>query len=708
MNFKELNPDQLEAVKSTGGPILIFAGAGSGKTRVLTYKIAYLIEEVGLPPENILAVTFTNKSAQEMKKRITSLIKEDVSKMSIGTFHSICAGILRKNIHHLGYTNSFTIYDSSDSKTLVKNIIKKMNLDPKQFDPSSYQYLISSKKNLLLSPAEVSESAVGYIDEKLAEIYMNYQNELKENNALDFDDLLILPIKLFDKNPSILNYYRDKFKYILVDEYQDTNKPQFQFINMLSEIHRDICVVGDDDQSIYGWRGADVRNILEFSQQYPDSKIVKLEQNYRSTGNILNAAYSVVSKNQNRADKKLWTKNEEGSKIRLIECHDDRYEANQVLKYIYESNFSRSETVILYRTNAQSRVIEDVLRKNAVPYQIIGGVKFYERKEIKDILAYLRIAVNPMDNLSFERVVNFPPRGIGNTSVDKIKDYMEKEKFNYLDLTNTIDNLPVGPKQKNELKKFLIFIQSLNNNKNKPAIEVLLDIINQIDLKNYYLNQPNIESHERWKNVEELILSIEEYSEKNKGKDLSHFLEEVSLLTDIDRYNQEYDSVTLMTLHSAKGLEYPLVFIVGLEEGLFPLIYSSLDSDIDEERRLFYVGATRAMKQLILSHANKRMRYGYESIISQRSRFIDELPGELLNTKQLYTSQHQTHSINQKYNIKVHSSFKIGDRVEHKVFGKGEILKIEGSGELEKIVVRFTGNTVKKLIKKYANLSRIS
>jgi len=708
MNFKELNPDQLEAVKSTGGPILIFAGAGSGKTRVLTYKIAYLIEEVGLPPENILAVTFTNKSAQEMKKRITSLIKEDVSKMSIGTFHSICAGILRKNIHHLGYTNSFTIYDSSDSKTLVKNIIKKMNLDPKQFDPSSYQYLISSKKNLLLSPAEVSESAVGYIDEKLAEIYMNYQNELKENNALDFDDLLILPIKLFDKNPSILNYYRDKFKYILVDEYQDTNKPQFQFINMLSEIHRDICVVGDDDQSIYGWRGADVRNILEFSQQYPDSKIVKLEQNYRSTGNILNAAYSVVSKNQNRADKKLWTKNEEGSKIRLIECHDDRYEANQVLKYIYESNFSRSETVILYRTNAQSRVIEDVLRKNAVPYQIIGGVKFYERKEIKDILAYLRIAVNPMDNLSFERVVNFPPRGIGNTSVDKIKDYMEKEKFNYLDLTNTIDNLPVGPKQKNELKKFLIFIQSLNNNKNKPAIEVLLDIINQIDLKNYYLNQPNIESHERWKNVEELILSIEEYSEKNKGKDLSHFLEEVSLLTDIDRYNQEYDSVTLMTLHSAKGLEYPLVFIVGLEEGLFPLIYSSLDSDIDEERRLFYVGATRAMKQLILSHANKRMRYGYESIISQRSRFIDELPGELLNTKQLYTSQHQTHSINQKYNIKVHSSFKIGDRVEHKIFGKGEILKIEGSGELEKIVVRFTGNTVKKLIKKYANLSRIS
>ncbi len=709
MNLKELNPNQLEAVKSTGGPILIFAGAGSGKTRVLTYKIAYLIEEIGLPPENILAVTFTNKAAQEMKERITSLIKEDVSKMSIGTFHSICAGILRKNIHHLGYTNSFTIYDSSDSKTLVKNIIKKMNLDPKQFNPSSYQYMISSKKNLLLSPTEVSESAIGYIDEKLAEIYMHYQNELEENNALDFDDLLILPIKLFDKNLNALNYYRDKFKYILVDEYQDTNKPQFQFINMLSEIHRDICVVGDDDQSIYGWRGADVRNILEFSQQYPDSKIVKLEQNYRSTSNILNAAYSVVSKNQNRADKKLWTKNEEGSKIRLIECHDDRYEANQVLKYIYESDFAKSETVILYRTNAQSRVIEDVLRKNAVPYQIIGGVKFYERKEIKDILAYLRIAVNPMDNLSFERVVNFPPRGIGNTSINKIKDYMEKGELNYLDLTNTIDNLSIGAKQKNELRNFLIFIQSLNNNKNKSAIEVLLDIVNEIDLKNYYLNQPNIESHERWKNVEELILSIEEYSEQNQGKDLSDFLEEVSLLTDIDRYNQDYDSVTLMTLHSAKGLEYSLVFIVGLEEGLFPLTaYSSLDSDIDEERRLFYVGATRTMKQLVLSYANKRMRYGYESISSQRSRFVDELPKELLDTKQLYTSQYQTHSANKKYNIKVHSSFEIGDRVEHKVFGKGEVLKIEGSGDLEKIVIRFTGNTVKKLIKKYANLSRIN
>ena len=711
MNLKNLNPNQLEAVQSTGGPILIFAGAGSGKTRVLTYKIAYLIEEAGLPPENILAVTFTNKAAQEMKERVTSLIKLDISKMGIGTFHSICAGILRKNIHHLGYSNSFTIYDSSDSKMLVKNVIKNMNLDSKQFDASSYQYMISAKKNLLLSPEDVSESASGYIDEKLAEIYAHYQKELEDNNALDFDDLLILPIQLFKNNENVLNYYRDKFKYILVDEYQDTNKPQFQFINMLSEVHRDICVVGDDDQSIYGWRGADVTNILEFSDHYPDSKIVKLEQNYRSTGNILNAAYSVVSKNQSRADKKLWTDNEEGPKIKLIECSDDRHEANQILDNIHEADFSRSETVILYRTNAQSRVIEDVLRKNAVPYQIIGGVKFYERKEIKDIIAYLRIIVNPNDNLSFERIVNFPPRGLGKTSIDKVKDYIENENLRYLDLIEKINDLPVGNRQKKELSQFLIFINTLNSNQNKPAIEILLDIVNEFDLKNYYLNQPNVEAHERWKNIEELIISIEEYSQQNEDKNLSDFLEEVSLLTDIDRYNQDYDSVTLMTLHSAKGLEYPLVFIAGLEEGLFPMTsYSSIDNDIDEERRLFYVGATRAMKQLVLSHANKRIRFGYETVMSRKSRFIDEIPVDLLDINQKRSHQYQSafSSPKQSNFRSTFHSFRIGDSVEHKVFGKGVILKTEGSGDLAKIIVRFSGNNVKKLIKKYANLSKIN
>ena len=522
MNLSDLNPNQLEAVKATGGPILIFAGAGSGKTRVLTHKIAYLIEEIGLPPENILAVTFTNKAAQEMSERVTSLVQINTSKMSIGTFHSICAGILRQNIHHLGYTNSFTIYDSSDSKTLVKNIIKDMNLDPKQFDASSYQYMISSKKNMLMSPQDVAESAEGYIDEKLADIYINYQSELEKNNALDFDDLLILPIKLFNEHPNILDYYRQKYKYILVDEYQDTNKPQFQFINLLSEVHRDIFVVGDDDQSIYGWRGADVRNILDFSEQYPDSKVIKLEQNYRSTGNILDAAYSVVSKNESRADKKLWTENAKGSKIKLVECFDDRQEANKVLEMIFDSSFPKSEIVVLYRTNAQSRVIEDALRKNAVPYQIIGGVKFYERKEIKDALAYLRIVTNPDDGLSFNRVVNFPPRGIGKTSIDKINDYLNKNNLGYLDLN--IEDLSIGPKQKKELGDFLSFIKKLNGNKDRPAIEILLDIINEIDLKNYYLNQPNVENHERWKNVEELITSIEEYSEQNKDKNLSDFL----------------------------------------------------------------------------------------------------------------------------------------------------------------------------------------
>ena len=715
MNLSDLNPNQLEAVKATGGPILIFAGAGSGKTRVLTHKIAYLIEEIGLPPENILAVTFTNKAAQEMSERVTSLVQINTSKMSIGTFHSICAGILRQNIHHLGYTNSFTIYDSSDSKTLVKNIIKEMNLDPKQFDASSYQYMISSKKNMLMSPQDVAESAEGYIDEKLADIYINYQRELEKNNALDFDDLLILPIKLFNEHPNILDYYRQKYKYILVDEYQDTNKPQFQFINLLSEVHRDIFVVGDDDQSIYGWRGADVRNILDFSEQYPDSKVIKLEQNYRSTGNILDAAYSVVSKNESRADKKLWTENAKGSKIKLVECFDDRQEANKVLEMIFDSSFPKSEIVVLYRTNAQSRVIEDALRKNAVPYQIIGGVKFYERKEIKDALAYLRIVTNPDDGLSFNRVVNFPPRGIGKTSIDKINDYLNKNNLGYLDLN--IEDLSIGPKQKKELGDFLSFIKKLNGNKDRPAIEILLDIINEIDLKNYYLNQPNVESHERWKNVEELITSIEEYSEQNKDKNLSDFLEEVSLLTDIDRHNTDYESITLMTIHSAKGLEYSLVFIVGLEEGLFPITsYSSLENDIDEERRLFYVGSTRAMKQLVLSYAKKRMKYGYEMILSSKSRFLDEIPLELLdidggNANIFASDRMVSNNSPQKKNLNINyqtsSSIKVGDNVHHKVFGNGRVVQISGFGDTQQISIRFVGNVTKKLMKKYANLSKI-
>ena len=715
MNLAHLNPDQLAAVKATGGPILIFAGAGSGKTRVLTYKIAYLIQEIGLPPENILAVTFTNKAAQEMNDRVASLIKMNISNMSIGTFHSICARILRKHIHHLGYSNTFTIYDATDSKALIKKIIKNMNLDPKQFGASSYQYMISSKKNSLLTPQDVVEFAEGYIDEKLAEIYTNYQNELIINNAVDFDDLLILPIQLFNKNLELLDYYRKKYKYVLVDEYQDTNKPQFQFINLLSEIHRDIFVVGDDDQSIYGWRGADIKNILDFSKQYPDAKIIKLEQNYRSTANILDVAYSIVSKNNRRADKKLWTENPKGSKINLVECHDDRHEANEVLEAIHKTNFLNSEIVILYRTNAQSRIIEDVLRKNAVPYQIIGGVKFYERKEIKDIIAYLRIVVNPNDNLSFERVINFPPRGIGKTSIEKINNYLNKNKLNYLDLIKNLDGLTIRDKQKKELNKFLIFIKALNDNQEKPAIDILLDITNEIDIKNYYLNQPIAESHDRWRNVEELIISIEEYSSQNKDKNLSNFLEEVALLTDIDKYNQDYDSITLMTIHSSKGLEYPLVFIIGLEEGLFPITsYNNLENDIDEERRLFYVGATRAMKELILSYANKRMKYGYETILSVKSRFIDEIPIDLLNVK---TSSNQMNNFSErfKYGLSNENSsitsddiFEIGNNVEHKVFGRGKIVAIDGIGDLQKISIHFNGNLFKKLIKKYANLSKIN
>jgi len=704
MNLDNLNDKQLEAVKSIGTPNLIFAGAGSGKTRVLTYKIAYLIKEIGIPPQNILAVTFTNKAAQEMKSRVQELLDFDISSISIGTFHSVSAQILRKEIHHLGISNSFIIYDQPDSLSVIKDSIKDLGLDIKQFEPKTFKNHISTLKNQLISYKDAESLADDFLSKKVAEVYKIYQEQLLNNSALDFDDLLLKPLELFKEFPNILEKYQKKYHYVLVDEYQDTNKPQFKFIHSISINRREICVVGDDDQSIYGWRGADISNILNFSEAFGDSKIFKLEQNYRSTQNILDAAYFVISRNTKRAEKRIWTDNEEGEPIYIVENPNDLSEADKIIQLISENtsnnDYDLNDVVILYRTNAQSRVIEDKLRRQGIPYHIIGGVKFYERKEIKDVLAYLRVILNHSDNVSLLRILNFPVRGVGKTSVDKIVKFSKEYKISIFDSLDKIDKINIGASQKNTLKAFSANIIKLSNSINDNSmVDLVNNLISTFNIRDHYDKQNTSESTERWQNIEELINGIVEYESDKKDSNLVEFLEEVSLLTDIDKWNDEVKQVTLMTIHSSKGLEFPIVFISGLEEGLFPISqYLDQNEELEEERRLFYVGATRAMDKLYLSYSKFRRRFGAEIIPMVTSRFIKELPDK--NIKHLTNrSSYSKSSI-----VKKDNEYKKGQLVEHSLFGRGKVIYVEGSGNESKLTVMFHGNVQKKLIAKYANL----
>ncbi len=711
MDLSSLNKNQRNAVEKIGLPVLVFAGAGSGKTRVLTYKIAYLINEIGLPPGNILAVTFTNKAAQEMKSRVFQLVDKDISDINIGTFHSISAHILRKEIHLLGYSNSFTIYDQQDSKSLVKKVMKKLDLDLKQIEPKSIQTRISNAKNSLQSVDYFKNFGDNYSDKKFYEIYKSYQEELKNCDSLDFDDLLLLPLKLFKEFPDRLDRYQNKFQYVLVDEYQDTNKPQFEFIYSLSSIHKSIFVVGDDDQSIYGWRGADISNILNFKDAFGQSHIEKLEQNYRSTNNILQAAWSVVSKNTNRSDKKLWTENGSGELINLIESFDDRHEAKQIYNIVLKFKDNLSEIAILYRTNSQSRIIEDRLRVGAIPYQIIGGVKFYDRKEIKDIIAYIRFLVNSNDSISFDRIINFPPRGIGNTSVNKINEYYDKDTGSYLEVLNKIDEIKIGQKQKSSIQEFSKLISKLQSKLDQEnGSKIVKSLISDLKIENYYLKQQTDEAIDRWNNIKEFINGIEEYENNNPSSKLVDYLEEISLLTDIDRWNDSENKVTLMTVHSSKGLEFDNIIIAGLEDGLFPIVRAFEDDNIEEERRLFYVALTRAKKIVNISYAKSRRQFGGPPTITNKSRFIDEIPKDIINFNLInrennykidkYNKSRKAHSIS-------NNEIQVNSIVEHKVFGKGKVLKVEGAGENSKLTIKFYNNIVKKLISKYANLKII-
>ena len=633
--IQDLNNKQQEAVLQTEGPCLIIAGAGSGKTKVLTHKIAYLMAEKYIKPWNILAITFTNKAANEMKQRIESLVGDAVNDMWIGTFHSICVRILRKYIDRIGFDNSFIIFDTSDQKTLIKECLKQLKIDDKLFTDRAVLSEISNGKNEMLEPKAYSTKYEGdYRKEIIAQIYELYQRRLKENNAVDFDDIINYTIKILTENPDVLEYYTDKFQYVLVDEYQDTNKAQFMLISILASRHGNITVVGDNDQGIYSFRGADISNILNFEKDFLGTKIIKLEQNYRCTGNILKAANAVIKNNQVKYDKKLWTQNDEGN-LPSIYLGDDEYnESNYIVSKINELRreqyYKYSDFAILYRMNSQSRAIEDILRREKIPYKIIGGQKFYERKEIKDVISYLRLIYNTSDNLALRRIINEPKRGIGKTSLDSIQEISEKTGTSMYEIIKHAEQFGLNRVYINS-REFIETIEDLRARQDKMLIsELVKETLSKTGYTKALKDENTIEAESRIQNLDEFLTVAMEFEEESADNTLAEFLENMTLTADIDNMQDEEDCVILMTLHSAKGLEFETVFLVGMEEGIFPG-YKSIGEpqELEEERRLFYVGITRAKRFLFLTCAKRRTIFGSTSY-NPISRFVKEIPEELL------------------------------------------------------------------------------
>ncbi len=746
----QLNKKQKEAVVQTEGPVLILAGAGSGKTRALTYRVAYLIKEKKVLPRHILAMTFTNKAAGEMLERVRKLLglPPAVSRFSsnlphIGTFHSICARILRKEIEKIGYERNFAIYDSSDQLAVMKRAIKKLEIPQEQFKPQVVLGAISNAKNNLIGSHKFKLQAGSFFEEQVSKCYTEYQKELRGAGALDFDDILMLIVELFRKHPDILENYQDLFKYIMVDEYQDTNHAQYVLLKMLAEKSRNICVVGDDWQSIYGWRGADVQNILSFEKDYPEAKVILLEQNYRSTQNVLDAAHCIISKNTNRKDKKLWTKNDSGSPITLFEARDEKDESDFVVNEINslrkEMKLKLDDFAVLYRTNAQSRALEEAFMKVGIPYKIIGGFKFYERKEVKDILAYLLFARNPNDKVSFERVVNIPARGIGKKTIDKIISICEQNEIDILEAIKLIASRPAeDPKERvivsskiRTLEKFCVMLRNFQQAlKSMPVSKLITKIYKESEYEPM-LSKNGEEGAVRHENIQELLTAAQDYDEQENGTDL--FLEEVALVSQTDNDLDAQDLVPLMTLHSAKGLEYETVFIVGMEEGLLPHSRAILnEKEMEEERRLCYVGITRAKQKAHLIYTAARTIYG-STQISIRSRFVDEIDDHLFeqrysqnesddffadsllsNKKQSGTERQgfikRTKDIEQIIDLgkegkkkQYDTKFKDGDRVKHEAFGEGIIV----SQDAKAVNVAFPVTGLKKFAKGVAPLEPV-
>ena len=767
--LKSLNDKQYEAVVNTEGPCLVIAGAGSGKTKVLTHKIAYLIGEKGVKPWNILAITFTNKAANEMKERIANIVGDDAKDIWMGTFHSICVRILRKFIDRIGFDSSFIIFDTSDQRTIVKGCLKDLAIDDKLFNDRSVLSEISNAKNEMLEPEQYAIRAKGdFRKEKISSVYELYQKRLKENNAIDFDDIINYAIKILEENADILEYYSNKFQYVLVDEYQDTNKSQFTLVTMLASRNGNITVVGDNDQGIYSFRGADISNILNFERDFPGTKIIKLEQNYRCTGNILRAANAVIKNNEVKYKKELWTQNDEGNLPKVYQADNEYDEASYIVEQIEhlkrEEYYKYSDFAILYRMNTQSRAIEDILRRENIPYKIVGGLKFYERKEIKDTIAYLRLIQNTNDNLSLKRIINEPKRGIGKTSLEKVEQIAEVSETSMYEVIKRADEFGLNRVFLNS-RDFINVIEELRTKKDELSISEMIKLtLKKTGYMKALETENTIEAENRIANLDELLTVAIEFEEEFAENSLQEFLEGITLSSDIDNMEEQEDSVTLMTLHSAKGLEFPVVFLVGMEEGIFPGYQSMMEpKELEEERRLCYVGITRAKENLFLTCSKQRTVFGSTSY-NPVSRFLNEIPEELLegyqeafgeadnNKNQMFkdskytwtygskdNSTVKTYKINEKEPVMAASSkntgfafrtaesflnnlgkktsnnqgnvdlskYEAGVRVFHKKFGEGTINMVEPEGEDLKVDINFDKVGHKRLMAKYANLEVI-
>ena len=720
MKLQDLNTQQLKAVQTVNKPVLVFAGAGSGKTRVLTYKVWHLIKENLFKPNEILALTFTNKAAAEMKVRIQESISCDG--VNVGTFHSIGARMLRMHIASLNdnYNSSFTIYDTVDQKSVIKEVIENLNLSEfKELNIGFLKMQIDKFKNANLSIKDIESKAQTFEDEKIAEVYKAYCDTLKSNNALDFNDLLLLPIRLLKENKKILDYYQNSWKYVLVDEFQDTNSPQFEIVSLLAGKHQNITVVGDDDQSIYGWRGANIDNILtNFQDVFAKNIEIKLEKNYRSTQRILDGAWSVVSNNKNRAEKKLVATKGKGEKISLISTGSDEEESNAICDSIKSEIKLNKNTfkdfAVLYRTNAQSRSIEQAMVKEGLPYNIVGGTKFYDRKEIKDVLAYLKLVANTSDDIALKRIINFPVRGIGEKSIKMFIELAAKNKSSLFDSLEKCREIKLRGKQQDSIENFHASITKFSNLlETLDPKELLRTLLEEFNIENYYKNNPA--EQDRYNNIQELKASVDKFSDQTGGN-LKDFLQEISLFTDIDDWDDKENSITLMTVHAAKGLEFSTVFVAGLEQGLFPLVRIDDGPDqMEEERRLFYVAVTRAMNQIYLLNAKYRRRFGAMNTTSfVQSDFLDEIDENVIKVK-AYKSVYTRRVVGTGSKKKIQISrtvtefddFKIGDQVQHNLFGVGTILVLSGTGENQKVGVEFDGGLRKKLIVKYARLKKI-
>ncbi len=716
--LENLNSAQKEAVQHTEGPLLVLAGAGSGKTRVLTHRIAYLLER-GVSPWNILAITFTNKAAREMRARVESLLPAQKSHdLWVSTFHSACLRILRREIHALGYDQNFVIYDDADQQTVLKECLKELNIDDKRFSPRSISAAISGAKNNLLDAEEYDAQAFDYSEQVAARVYKLYQQKLIGNNALDFDDLLVLTVRLFQQFNNVRTYYQDRFKYILVDEYQDTNHVQYVLVNMLAQRHRNICVVGDPNQSIYGWRGADISNILSFERDYPEAKIVKLEQNYRSTQIILDAANAVIAQNAEAKEMNLWTALGRGERIDLQYCEDERDEAFYIVRSIrqgIDQGRKYKDFAILYRTHAQSRAIEESLVTANIPYSIVGGVGFYQRKEIKDLLAYLRLVVNPNDAVSFRRIINVPKRGIGPASVAKIVEWAEQNNLNLIATLARINEIPgLSGKVRQAAAALADMFTNLHQQTEFLSVtELVEEVLQQSGYRGELEAEETVEARTRLENLKEFITVSQEYDRSTEEGRLEDFLAFLSLVTDQDKYNETDDTVSLMTLHTAKGLEFPVVFLAGMEEGVFPHM-RSLDSqhELEEERRLCYVGITRAKAKLYLSHCFCRNLFG-RSQNNLPSRFLSEIPEELINGnrakngRKIGTGWNSSEPSADSAANKEVPRFVLGDKVRHKKWGEGVIVAVKGEGPAAELKVTFPNQGIKTLIAEYAPLEKL-